>query len=137
MALRGCVNWRGGHGLRATLDAVPEIPAAGDESDLGALLALLQGVGERFRTVQLTFRVWRHEHRLQEAFRAHIEAQKRRGGVVCAAAPHDGGPGPAETKETIRICGRVNEFVKSITVDGVTVPTASSMAHSGGRGASR
>jgi hypothetical protein len=57
MALRGCVDWRGGHGLRATLDAVPEIPAAGDESELGALLALLSGAAESFRTVHAGVKV--------------------------------------------------------------------------------
>jgi hypothetical protein len=82
-----------------------EVPhsAGGDEGGLAALLVLLNGAAESFRTVHVTYRVWRHEQRLQEAFRAHVEAQKRRGGVVFAAAPHGGEPGPAETKETIRI----------------------------------
>jgi hypothetical protein len=82
-----------------------EVPhsAGGDEGGLIALLVLLNSAAESFQTVHVTYRVWRHEQRLQEAFGAHVEAQKRRGGVVFAAAPHGGAPGPAETKETICI----------------------------------
>lgn len=82
-----------------------EVPhhAAGDDGGLGALLALLSGAADSFRTVHVTYRIWRHEQRLQEAFHAHVEAQKRRGGMFFAAVPHGGDPGPAETKETIRI----------------------------------
>ena len=78
-------------------------PTLGDDGGLGALLVLLNGAANSFQTVHVTYRIWRHEQRLQEAFGAHVEAQKRRGGVVFAAAPHGGEPGPAETKETIRI----------------------------------
>jgi hypothetical protein len=82
-----------------------EVPqyTGGDDGGLGALLVLLNGAADSYRTVQATYRTWRHEQRLREAFRAHVEAQKRRGGVTFAAAPHDGDPGQAETEETIRI----------------------------------
>jgi hypothetical protein len=67
------------------------------------LLVLLNGAADSFRTVQVAYRIWRHEQRLRKAFRAHVEAQKRRGGAFFAAAPRGGGSGPAETEETIRI----------------------------------
>ena len=79
----------------------PSPPAADDEGGLGALLVLLNGAADSFRTVQVTYRTWRHEQRLQEAFRAKVEKQKRRG--VYFAAVHSGGAGPAETGETVRI----------------------------------
>lgn len=82
-----------------------EVPhhTGGDDGGLGTLLVLLNGAPDSFRTLQATYRTWRHEQRLREAFRAHVEAQKRRGGVTFAAALRGGGPGPAETEETIRI----------------------------------
>jgi hypothetical protein len=83
-----------------------EVPhsTAGDEGGLGALLGLLDGAADSFRTVQVTYRTWRHEQRLQEAFRADIEEQKRRGAAIStASAVRAGDPGPAESKETLRI----------------------------------
>ena len=77
----------------------------GDEVDLGALLVLLNGAADSFRTVQATYRTWRHEQRLREAFRIHHAEQVRRGlstGIV-ASAVRGGDPGPAETEETVRI----------------------------------
>jgi hypothetical protein len=49
----------------------------------------------------VTYRTWRHEQRLLEAFRANVEKQKRRG--VTFGAVGRGDPGPAETGETVRI----------------------------------
>jgi hypothetical protein len=83
-----------------------EVPrsTAGNEGGLGALLGLLDGAADSFRTVQASYRTWRHEQRLREAFRADIEEQKRRGvAISTASAVRAGDPGPAETKETIRI----------------------------------
>lgn len=69
------------------------------------LLALLHGTDDRFRTVQATYRTWRHEHRLHAAFRANTEEQKRRGASVAtvSAVSSSGEPAPAETEETVRI----------------------------------
>ena len=82
-----------------------EVPATGDEAALGALLGLLHGADERFRTVHATYRTWRHEERLHEAFRANTEAQKRRGVSFAAvsAVSSSGEPAPPETEETVRI----------------------------------
>jgi hypothetical protein len=79
-------------------------PVADDDGGLGALLGLLDGAADSFRTVQVTYRTWRHEQRLREAFHADIEEQKRRGAAISiASAVRAGDPGPAETTETIRI----------------------------------
>jgi hypothetical protein len=41
--------------------------------ELGALLKLLHGADAPFTTVQATYRIWRHDERAGEAFRAEIE----------------------------------------------------------------
>jgi len=76
-------------------------PTAGDEGGIGALLVLLNGAADSFRTVAVTYRTWRHEQRLLEAFRANVDKQKRRG--VSFGAVARGYPGPSETGETVRI----------------------------------
>jgi hypothetical protein len=76
------------------------------EVGLGALLVLLHGAADSFRTVQATYRTWRHEQRLLEAFRANTEERKRRGAFissVSAVRRTDGEPEPPETEETMRI----------------------------------
>ena len=85
-------------------DPMPEVPPTGDEVELGTLLALLHGSDDRFRTVQATYRTWRHEERLREAFRADAEEQKRRGASISSfSAVLSGDPEPPETEETVRI----------------------------------
>ena len=88
-------------------DPMSEVPhrTTGDEVELGRLLALLHGTDDRFRTVQATYRTWRHEQRLHEAFRANTEEQKRRGASVATASAvsSSGEPAPPETEETVRI----------------------------------
>jgi hypothetical protein len=83
----------------------PMVPPTGDEGELGALLVLLQGAADPFRTVQATYRTWRHEERLLEAFRADTEEQKRRGASISSVSAfrRTGDPGPSETEETVRI----------------------------------
>jgi hypothetical protein len=88
----------------------PPNPAdGGGDVGLDALLALLNGAADSFRTVEVTYRDWRHEQRLREAFRAYFEEQKRRGAatstVTFAAvrAARSGDPGPVETEEAVRI----------------------------------
>ena len=79
-------------------------PPTGDDGELGALLVLLQGAADPFRTVQATYRTWRHEERLHAAFRADVEEQQRRGGsFVTARFVGDGDPPPLEAEETLRI----------------------------------
>ena len=87
-------------------DPMSDVPhrTTGDEVELGALLALLHGTDDRFRTVQATYRTWRHEERLLEAFRADAEEQKRRGASISSiSAVRIGDPEPPETEETVRI----------------------------------
>lgn len=79
-------------------------PTTGDEVELGALLGLLHGAADPFETVQVTYRVWRHEERLVEAFRADAEEQKRRGAAISSFRfVRSGDPEPPETEETVRI----------------------------------
>jgi len=79
-------------------------PPTGDEGKLGALLVLLQGAADPFRTVQATYRTWRHEERLREAFRADAEEQTRHGASIRTFSfVRSGDPGPPETEETLRI----------------------------------
>jgi hypothetical protein len=80
-----------------------ETPPTGDEVELGALLALLHGAGDPFRTVQATYRTWRHDERAGEAFRAHAEEQNPRGSFMVARAVGGSEPAPPETEETVRI----------------------------------
>lgn len=77
---------------------------AADEVALGALLELLHDAASSFRTVQATYRTWRHEQRRQEAFRANTEELKRRGAAISTAtAVRIGDSQPPETDETVRI----------------------------------
>lgn len=82
------------------MSEAPRLPTRG-EGELGALLVLLQGAAESFRTVQATYRAWRHAERLREAFRAGAE---RSGASISSARfVRSGDPGPPETEETVRI----------------------------------
>jgi hypothetical protein len=82
-----------------------EVPPTGDEVELGALLVLLHGADGPFRTVQATYRTWRHDERAGEAFRANTEEQKRRGASISSVRRFVGAgePAPPETEETVRI----------------------------------
>lgn len=94
-------------------DPMSEVPhrTTGDEVELGALLVLLHGAAEPFRTVQATYRTWRHEERLLEAFRADAEEQKRRGASIGSfSAVGRADPAPPETEETVRIWRDVQRF---------------------------
>jgi hypothetical protein len=54
-------------------------------------------------TVQVTYRVWRHQERLHAAFRAHTEEQQRRGASIQTFGLRGETPRPAELEETVRI----------------------------------
>lgn len=79
-------------------------PPTGDKGELGALLVLLQGAADPFRTVQATYRTWRHEERLREAFRADNEEQKPRdASIVSVLFVRSGDSEPSEAEETVRV----------------------------------
>jgi hypothetical protein len=74
------------------------------EVELGELLALLHGAEYPFRTVHATYRTWRHEERLREAFLADIEEKKRRGASISSVrAVRTGEPAHPESEETMRV----------------------------------
>ena len=77
--------------------------ATNNEIELGALLVLLHGADAPMQSVQATYRVWRHEERLQKAFRADAEEQKQRGASISFYAFLSGDPEPPEREETVRI----------------------------------
>lgn len=73
-------------------------------AELGALLALLHGADAPFESVQVTYRIWRHQERLEEAFLANFEEQKRRGAAVSMIQiGADDEAEPPEREETLRI----------------------------------
>jgi hypothetical protein len=74
-----------------------------DQVELGALLVLLHGADAPFRSVQVTYRVWRHDERLGRAFRADAEEQKRRGASISTISIGNGDPAPPEHEETVQI----------------------------------
>jgi hypothetical protein len=76
----------------------------GDQAELGALLVLLHGADAPFRSVQATYRIWRHDERLQEAFVADAEEQKRRGASISTIQiVGSDDPEPPEREQTVRI----------------------------------
>lgn len=74
-----------------------------EAAGLGALLALIHGVDAPARTVDVTYRVWRHRERAQAAFAADAEEQKRRGSSIRLFGVGNGKAEPAEDQETVRI----------------------------------
>ena len=72
-------------------------------AELGALLVLLHGADGAFRSVEATWRVWRHEARLRQAFVADAEEQKRRGASISTRRIGNGAPEPPENEEMVRI----------------------------------
>ena len=62
----------------------------GDQVELGAPLVLLRGADAPLRSVLATYRIWRHEERLQEAFLADAEEQQRRGASISLYAVGSG-----------------------------------------------
>ena len=86
-------------------DPMSEVPhrTSGDEVELGTLLALLHGTDDRFQTVQATYRTWRHEQRLPEAFRPTRRAEASRRFVRRRLRRQWWRAGARETEETVRI----------------------------------
>jgi hypothetical protein len=67
---------------------------------------LLHGADARPRTVEVSYRVWRHQPRLKAAFLANHEEQKRRGAggsLITLHRTRDAEPEPDEREETVRI----------------------------------
>lgn len=77
-----------------------------DPVELGALLVLLHGADAPSRSVQASYRIWRHEERLREAFVADAEEQKRLGASISTISIYGSegdDPEPSEREETVRI----------------------------------
>lgn len=65
-------------------------------SELGDLLELIYGAGDRWRTARLTLREWQHTRRTREAIERLQERQSGGGRTMMYAV---GGPGPPEPEE--------------------------------------
>ncbi|MGH2892963.1 MAG: hypothetical protein ACRDPM_06815 [Solirubrobacteraceae bacterium] len=79
---------------------------------LGELLALLHRADAPFDTVEVTYRIWRHEERSAAAWRARIGEEKRRGAAISSFPLRDDSDRPAETEHVLRIWraeGRVRD----------------------------
>jgi hypothetical protein len=87
------------------MSEVPQVShrTSDDPGPLGALLVLLHGADAPTRAVRATYRIWRHDQRLQDAFIADAEEQKRRGASISTYGSHRGDPEPPEHEETVRI----------------------------------
>lgn len=81
-----------------------------DRVELGALLALLHDAESAFGSVQVSWRVWRHEERLLDAFRADAEEQKRRGASISFQSIGSGAHELPETESTVRIWRDAERF---------------------------
>jgi hypothetical protein len=71
--------------------------------ELGTLLELLHRADAPFTTVRATYRIWRHDERAGEAFRAAIEEEKRRGAAISSYGPMGSSDAPAEHEEQLRL----------------------------------
>jgi hypothetical protein len=81
-------------------------PMVADENDgsLGAVLVLLHDADAPAETVDVSYRVWRHQTRLNEAFAADAEALRRRGASISTFSVRGSDePEPDEREETLRI----------------------------------
>ena len=100
-----------GFGLAAVPGAVSlldvsesSVRVGADRGGLGELLVLLHGADAPRARLTVSYRVWRHQERLQAAFLADVE-ERRRGGAsvgVFSYGSRDGSE-PAEVQETVRI----------------------------------
>lgn len=76
----------------------------GDQVELGALLVLLHDADAPLGNVHATYRIWRHEERLKEAFLADAEEQRRRGASISTTYRSGSDePEPPEREETVEI----------------------------------
>jgi hypothetical protein len=72
-------------------------------SALGDLLVLLHDADATCRSVQATYRIWRHDERAHAAFLADAEERRRRGASGTLFTYDNGEPTPPEHEETVRI----------------------------------
>jgi len=72
-------------------------------SDLGDLLELIYGAGERWRTVRLTIREWQHPGRTQRAIERLNQQQGAGGMRQVMVYGHSGGPEPEEIEHIVRV----------------------------------
>lgn len=76
----------------------------GDQVELGVLLVLLHDADAPLGNVHATYRIWRHEERLKEAFLADAEEQRRRGASISTTYRSGSDePEPPEREETVEI----------------------------------
>lgn len=74
-----------------------------DGYELGRLLELLHRADTAVRSVEVTYRIWRHEGRASAARFAAIEEEKQRGAAISTYGPSDRSSEPLETEEIMRV----------------------------------
>ena len=74
-----------------------------DERKLGSLLELLHRADTPFRSVEATYRTWRHTERAAAAWRAGIEEERSRGASISTYGASDSSCEPVEREEILRI----------------------------------
>ena len=102
------------------------------EVELGALLALLHGA-DPFRSVQATYRIWRHEERAGGVPRRRRRAEASRRFLV-ARAVDSGDPAPPKPKRRCGSGAMASGFAKSIMAATGTATTPSLTVRCGGSG---
>ncbi len=83
-----------------------------DGRELGSLLLLLHRADTPVRSVEATYRIWRHEGRATAAWSAGIEEEKQRGAAISTYGASCNSTEPEEREEVSRIWradGRVRE----------------------------
>lgn len=92
-------------GRAFTLDFVSDAAdtPSGGTCRLGSLLELLHRADASFRSVEATYRIWRHEERASAAWRAAVEEENRRGAAISTYGLSDSSGGPQEREEVLRI----------------------------------
>lgn len=70
---------------------------------VGSLLELLDRADAPFDSVEVTYRIWRHEPRASAAWRAEVEEQRRRGAAISSYGASDSSGQPVEREEVLRI----------------------------------
>jgi hypothetical protein len=90
--------WLGHESIKTTCET-PDC----DECQLASLLVLFHGADSPLRSVEATYRIWRHEERASAAWRAGIEEEKLRGASISTYGASDSSTGPAEREGVSRI----------------------------------
>jgi hypothetical protein len=111
-------------------------PATGAEHvGLGVLLGLLHDADSRpARAIRATYRIWRHEGRLRDAFHADAEGRHPGHATTRLRAAGPANPQPEEREETIAFWQQDKRSASNITAGRETATIQWLTARCGGPG---